>query len=167
MHKDGGLPSTRVPRNARSVHGDRSFDSNDADFLLLGVTTEEIRWLQSGVVVPRVTPPSPTRRRHLRQWARRERRSRARYCGAPVLSSARVVVWTFADIHRLRTLAPEGRDVSLAAGSATCVASELLDVDVPPLPSVCANLHRFCFIENRAAVHEASGGERGGGGRGV
>ena len=58
---------------------DRSFDWNDVDFLLFGVATEEIRWLQSGVVVPRVTV------RPLRQWARRESRSRARHCGAPVL----------------------------------------------------------------------------------
>ena len=38
-----GPPSTRLPRDARSVHGDRSFDSKEVDFLLFGVTTEEIR----------------------------------------------------------------------------------------------------------------------------
>ena len=33
------------------MHGDRSFDWNDFDFLLFGVTTEEIHWLQSGIDV--------------------------------------------------------------------------------------------------------------------
>ena len=69
MRQEGGLPGTRVPRNARSVLGDHSFGSNDADFVLFGVMTEEIHWLQSGVVVPRVTPPSLRRRRHLRRCA--------------------------------------------------------------------------------------------------
>ena len=41
MRQEGGLRGTALPR--------------DVDFLLFGVTTEEIRWLQSGVVVPRVT----------------------------------------------------------------------------------------------------------------
>ena len=45
--------------------------------------------------------------------------------------------------------------MSLAARGATCVASGRLDVDVSPLSSVCASLHRFFFIENRAEVHEA------------
>ena len=80
MRQEGGLPGTALPRDARLVHG--GFDWNDVDFLLFGVTTEEIRWLQSGVVVPRVTPPSRERCRHLRQWARRERRSRDRYLRA-------------------------------------------------------------------------------------
>ena len=53
VRQEGGLPGTALPRDARLVHGDRGFD----DFLLFGVTTEEIRWLQSGVVVPRVTSP--------------------------------------------------------------------------------------------------------------
>ena len=39
------------------MHGDHGFDWNDVDFLLFGVSTEEIRWLQSRVVVPRVTHP--------------------------------------------------------------------------------------------------------------
>ena len=61
VHAEGGPPSARCPRDARSVHGDRSFDWNEVDFLLFGVTTEEIRWLQSGVVVPSVThPPAPS-----------------------------------------------------------------------------------------------------------
>ena len=47
---------------------DRSCGWNDADFLLFCVTSDQIRWLQSGVVVPRVTPPLPGRGRHLRQW---------------------------------------------------------------------------------------------------
>ena len=38
--RQGGLPGTALPRGARSVHGDRSFDWNDVDFLLFGVTTE-------------------------------------------------------------------------------------------------------------------------------
>ena len=53
------------------------------------VTTEEIRWLQSGVVVPRVTHPPLGRRRHLRQRARRERRSGDCYRDAPALLPAR------------------------------------------------------------------------------
>ena len=76
VHPEGGPPRTHV------VHGDRSFDCRD-------VTEEEIRWLQSGVVVPHVTVRPLPRRRHLRQRARRERRSRTRHCGAPVLSSVR------------------------------------------------------------------------------
>ena len=62
---------------------------HDADFVLFGVTAEEIRWLQSGVVVLHVTVRPLRRRRHLRQRGRRERRSRTRHCGAPVLSSVR------------------------------------------------------------------------------
>ena len=71
MHTEGGPPSARCPRDSPWAHGDRGFDGNGVDFLLFGVTTEEIRRLQSWVVVPRVTPPPPERR-HLRQWARRE-----------------------------------------------------------------------------------------------
>ena len=63
------------------------------DFVLFGVTAEEIRWLQSGVVVPHVTVRPLRRSRHLRQWARRERPSRTRRCGAPVLSSLRPSSW--------------------------------------------------------------------------
>ena len=77
-----GPPGTHV------VHGDRNFDCHDADFVLFGVTAEEIRW-QSGVVEPHMTVRPLRRRRHLRQWARRERRSRTRHFGAPVLSSVR------------------------------------------------------------------------------
>ena len=50
---------------------------------------EEIRWLQSGVVVPHVTDRPLRRRRRFRLWAKRERPSRTRRCGAPVLSSVR------------------------------------------------------------------------------
>ena len=84
---EGGPPGTDV------VHGNRSFDDQDADFVLFGVTVEEIRWLQSGVVVPHVTVRPLRRSRHLRQWARRERPSRTRRCGAPVLSSLRPSSW--------------------------------------------------------------------------
>ena len=69
-------------------------------------TTEENRWLQSVVVVPRVTPPAPGRRRHLRQRARRERRSRDRYRDAPALlparTSSRGPLWTFSVSGLLR-----------------------------------------------------------------
>ena len=80
------VPSKGGPPGTHVVHGDRSFDCHDADFVLFGVTAEEIRWLESGVVVPHVTVRPLRRRQHLRQWARRERRSRTRQCGAPVLS---------------------------------------------------------------------------------
>ena len=97
VHVSGGPPSARFPRDARWVLGDRGFDWNDVDFLLF-VTTEEIRWLQSGVLVPRVTSPPLRRRRHLRQWARSERRSRDRYRDAPALlparTSSRGPLWT-------------------------------------------------------------------------
>ena len=83
VHPEGDPPGTHV------VHGDRSFDYHDADFLLFGVIVEEIRWLQSGVVVPHVTVRPLRRSRHLREWARRERRSQTRHCGAQVLSSVR------------------------------------------------------------------------------
>ena len=53
MHAEGGPPSARCPRDARSVHGDRGFDWNDVDFLLFGVTTEEILLLQSSWPVSR------------------------------------------------------------------------------------------------------------------
>ena len=87
---EGGPPGTHV------VHGDGSFDYHEANFVLFGVTAEEIRWLHSGVFVPHVTDRPLRRRRHLRQWARRERRSRTRHCGATVLSSVRpVVLWAF------------------------------------------------------------------------
>ena len=66
VRQEGGLPGTALPRDARSVHGDHGFDWNDVDFLLFGVTTEEIRWLQPRVVVPRVTHLPLGRRRHLR-----------------------------------------------------------------------------------------------------
>ena len=75
------LPETGL-LGTHMVYGDRIFDYHDADFVLFGVTAEEIRWLQSGVVVPHVTGRPLRRRRHLRQWARRERRSRTRHCGA-------------------------------------------------------------------------------------
>ena len=80
---EGGLSGTHV------VYGDRSFDHHDPDSVLFAVTAEEIRWLQSGVVVPHVTVCPHRRRRHLRQRARRERCSRTRQCGALVLSSVR------------------------------------------------------------------------------
>ena len=35
---EGGPPGTHV------VHSDRSFDNHDADFVLFGVTADEIRW---------------------------------------------------------------------------------------------------------------------------
>ena len=61
--------------------------------MLFGVMTEEIRWLQSGVVAPRVTPRSLRQRRHLRQWANL-RQGRGANVG-------HVVLWTFTDISRL------------------------------------------------------------------
>ena len=89
MRQEGGLPGTRVPRNARSVLGDHSFGSNDADFVLFGVMTEEIHWLPvRGRSAPCHTSfpeatPAPS--------SLRERRSRARHCGAPVLSPVRTL----------------------------------------------------------------------------
>ena len=55
--KKGVCGAPPLPRDARSVHGDRGSDWNDVDFLLFGVTTEEIRLLQSRVIVARVTHP--------------------------------------------------------------------------------------------------------------
>ena len=103
------------------VHGDRSFDYRDADFVLFGVTAEEIRWLQPRAVVPRVTVRPLRRRRHLRQWARRERPSRTRHCPGSVVC-APVVVWAFTDLCRLWALAQEGSGMSLAIRGAICVA---------------------------------------------
>ena len=108
------------------VHGDASFDSRDADFVQFGVTAEEIRWLQSGVVVPHLTVRPLRRRQHLRQWARRERRSRTRQCGAPGSVCAPVVLWAFTDICRLRALAQEGSGMSFALPPASPA-----DVDAP------------------------------------
>ena len=104
-----GRLGTRVPRNARSVLGDHSFGSNDADFVLFGVMTEEIRWLRYGVVVPRVTPPSTRRRRHLR-LARREHSFTSSPLWSPgSVACAHVVLWTFTEISRLWwALAQEG-----------------------------------------------------------
>ena len=71
------------------------------------VTTGEIRWLQSGVVVPRVTHLPLGRRRHLRQRARRERRSGDCYRDAPALlparTSSRGPLWTSSVSGLLRT----------------------------------------------------------------
>ena len=75
LSAEGGLSGTLV------VLGDRNFVYHDADFVLFGLTAEEIRWLQSGVVVPYDTGRPPQRRRHLRQWARRERRAQTRHYG--------------------------------------------------------------------------------------
>ena len=119
MFPEGGLPGTRV------VHGDRSFASHDADFVLFDLTAGEIRWLQSGVVVPHVTV-RPLRR---------------------------------TDICRLRALAQEGSGMSLAFRGTTCVAPGQLDVDAPSSSPVCDRLHRFLFVEDRTAVHEAGGSQ--------
>ena len=140
-----GGPPTHV------VHSDRSFDHHDADLVFFGVTAEEIRW-QSGVVVPHVTVRPLRRRRHLR----RERCSRTRHCGVPVLSSVRPsVLWAFTETCRLWPLAQEWSGMSLAVRGTTCVAPGQLGVDAPSSSPVCARLHRFLFEEDRTAVHEA------------
>ena len=88
VRQEGGLSGTALPRDARSARGERGFVGNDVGFLLFGVTTEEIRWLESGVVVPRVTPPPPG--------------------AGDSLACARVVPWTFVGILRLWAPAYEG-----------------------------------------------------------
>ena len=115
---------THAAPRRRFADGDRSFDYHDADFMLFGVTAEEIRWLQSGVVVLHVTVRPHRRRQHLRHWARRERRSRTRHCGAPVLSSVRPSsCWASTDICRLWALAQEGSGMSLAVHGTTASTS--------------------------------------------
>ena len=47
--------------------------------------------------------------------------------------------------------------MSLAVRSISCVAPGQLDVDAPSSSPVCARLHRFLFVEDRTAVHEAGG----------
>ena len=135
------------------VHGDRSFGYHDADFVLFGVTAEEIRWLQSGVVVPHVTVRPFRRRRHLRQRARRERPSRTRHCGAPVLSSVRP-----SSSGPSRTSAVSGLLRKKGRGCPSRFAVPpasppgQLNVDAPSSSPVCARLHRFLFVEDRTAV---------------
>ena len=70
-----------------------------------GVTVEETRWLRSGVVVPHVTVRPLRQRRHLRQRARRERRSRTRH----------VVVPRFCRLCARRPVGLHGRLLSLGS----------------------------------------------------
>ena len=90
------------------------------------VTTEEIRWLQSGVVVPRVTHPP---RGGAGTFVGRRDANVVRW----TVICAHVVLWIFVDILRLWAPAQEGYEVSLAARGATRVAPEVLDVSSPLL----------------------------------
>ena len=124
------------------VHGDRSFDYRDADFVLFGVTAEEIRWLQPRAVVPRVTVrPHRRRRQTPSSVARRERRSRTRHCGAPVLSSMRP-----SSCGPLRTSAVSGLLRKKGRGCPSRFAVPFvspcrqLDVDAPSSSPVCSRL---------------------------
>ena len=65
------------------VHGDGSFDYHEANFVLFGVTAEEIRWLLSGVVVPHVTVRPRRRSRHPR--ARRVKFDRLAFLNTELL----------------------------------------------------------------------------------
>ena len=149
VRQGGGLPGTALPSVARSVHGDRGFDWNDVDFLLFGVTTEEIRWLQSGVVVPRVTPPHPGAApapspvgETPTSFARLLQRRPVDLCGPP---------------PSLGLLHKKGERCSLPPAAATRVAPEVRDANVFLWSSARTGLRRFFFFENRAKVHEACG----------
>ena len=69
------------------------------------------------------------------------------------------VLWAFMDLCRLWALVQEGSGVSLAVRGTTCVAPGQLHVDAPSSSPVCARLHRFLFVEDRTAVHEAGGSQ--------
>ena len=156
MPPEGGPPGTHV------VHGDRSFDCHDADFVLFGVTAEEIRW-QSGVVVaardsssfPMTPTPSSMGE------TRTSFTNSPMWCPGSVVC-APVVLGTFTDLCRLWALAQEGSGMSIAVRGTTCVAPGQLDVDAPSSYPACARLLRFLFVEDRTAVHEAGGSQGSG-----
>ena len=135
---EGGPPGTHV------VYGNRSFDYHHADFVLFGVTAEEIRWLQSGVVVQHVTVRPLRRHRHLRQRARRERRSRTRLSSVRPSSCAPSRTPAVSGLLRKK-----GRG-SLAVRGATCVTPGQLGVDPPRPPCAPASTASFSLkIERR------------------
>ena len=133
---EGGPPVTHV------VHGDRSFDRHDADFVLFGVTAEEIRWLQSRVVVPHATV-RPLRR------------------DANVVHGLAVVVLRLCRLCARRPVGPHGHLPSLGSCArrvgdvprgTTCVAPGQLDVDGPSSSSARAPASTASFslkIERR------------------
>ena len=117
------------------------------------LTTQEIRWLQSGVVVPRDAHRFQQRRQHLRQWARRELRLQARHCGVGVVSSPRS-----SSYKPSRTSAVPG----LLRNQGEKRPSQLTTPPSLPLPCstwtrslalVCAQLLCFLFIENSVGPH--------------
>ena len=151
INTDPGAPRRRSAghrSSARCAFGDRGFDWNYVDFLLFGVTTEEIRWLQPRVVVPRVTPPGDA----------------STFVGR----DANVVRETVIATPRLSCLRAR-RPVDLCGpppslGSCVrrvrgipCRPSEVLDAGVFLWSSARTGLRRFFFIESRAEVHEACG----------
>ena len=98
------------------VHDDRSFDYHDADFVLFGVTAEEIRWLQRDSSSSSTTPKPPS-----------TGETRTSFTNSPVWCTvsevcAPVVLWAFTDLCRLWALAQQGSGMFLAVHGATCAS---------------------------------------------
>ena len=139
--------------DARSVHVDRGFVWNDVDFLLFDVTTEEIRWLQSGVVVP--LPPPP-------------RGGAGTFVSGRDANVVRETVISTLQLSCLRALRPVDF-CGLPPSLGSCVR-RVRGVPCRPRRHPCCprsirrgrvpartGLRRFFFIENRAEVHVACG----------
>ena len=106
----GGPPGTHV------VHGDPSFDYHDADFVLFGVTAEEIRWLQRDSSSSSTTPKPPS-----------TGETRTSFTNSPVWCTvsevcAPVVLWDSTDSCRLWTHAQEGLGMFLGVRGTTCAS---------------------------------------------
>ena len=103
------------------VHGDRSFDCLDADFVLFGVTADPL----APVYSPRAardsssssTTPTPSSMGETRTSCTNS----SLWCPGSVVCEP-VVQWAFTDLCHLWALAQEGSGMSLAVRGATCVA---------------------------------------------